>query len=102
MTTWVVVHQSQSLKAALRVKGWSLKAEGYEKDLPAAAPASLVLCCPEQFRPQPPATLRLLYPELPNLAVSAPGMPSNPSDDSLSLVSHEYRQPLAVRYPRHA
>jgi len=47
VTTWVVVYRSQSLKAALRVKGWSLEGERREKDLPTAASASLVLCCPE-------------------------------------------------------
>jgi hypothetical protein len=47
VTTWVVVKRCQSLKSALRVKGWSLEAERGEKDLPAAASASLVLCCPE-------------------------------------------------------
>src|SRR2546429_1253026 len=102
VTTWVVVYRGQSLKAVLRVKGWSLEAERCEKDLPTAASASLVLCCPEEFRPQAPATSRLLHPELPNLAATAPGTPANPSDDLLSVVSHENRQPLAVRYPRHA
>src|SRR5207249_260468 len=72
VTTWVVVYRSQSLKAVLRVKGWSLEGERCEKDLPTAASASLVLCCPEEFRPQAPATLRLLHPELPNLAATAP------------------------------
>jgi hypothetical protein len=47
VTTWVVVYRSQSLKAALRVKGWSLEGERCEKDLPTAASASLVLCCSE-------------------------------------------------------
>src|SRR6476661_4782867 len=99
---WVVLDPGHRLKPALRVKGRSLEAECHEKHLPAAASASLVLRCLEESRPPAAATLRLLYPELPNLAVTAPGMSANPSDEVLRVCSHEDRQPLAVRYPRHA
>src|SRR5262249_6160687 len=88
VTSWVVVYRSHSCEPALHVKGGSLERERREKDLPAAAPANLVLCGREQFRPQAPAALRLLDPELPDLAATAPGVPANPSDDLPTVVSN--------------
>jgi hypothetical protein len=100
MTTGVVVYGSHNLKAALCVKGWRLEAERGEDDLPTASPASFVLCCTQQPRPQPLSTARLLDPELPDLTATAPRIPADPRDHSASLVFHEDRQPLAVRDAR--
>jgi hypothetical protein len=91
VTTWVVVHGSQRLKAELRIKGWSLESECGKEDLLTATSASLLFRCAEQSRPQTLVTPRFLYPELPNLAATTPGAAADPGDDSFPLVSHEDR-----------
>src|SRR5712692_1604983 len=98
----MVIHRGDNLKAALCVEHRSLETERREQDLPAAAPASLLLCRPEQPCPQSVFTPRFLYPELADLQATAPGIPTDARDDSIPLVPHEDREPLAVRHARHA
>src|SRR5437773_8986967 len=92
----VVVHHGHDLKAVLRVKRRSLERERHEEDLPAAPPASLVLCCLKQPRSQSLFAPDLLHPELANFEAPAPRVPTDPGSDSICLVSYEDRQPLAV------
>src|SRR5690348_6687770 len=96
MTARVVAHDGHDLKAVLRVKRRSLESERHEENLPAAPPASLLLCCLKQPRSQSLFAPGLLHPELADFHATAPRVPTDPGSDSIFLVPYEDRQPLAV------
>src|SRR5262249_369190 len=91
-----VVDGAQNLETVLRVEGRGLEREGREHDLPAPPAPRLPLGRVEQPRPQSLPPPRLLYPELTNLAATAPRVAADPGDDPAALVLHEDGEPLAI------
>jgi hypothetical protein len=79
------------------VKGRSLERECHEDNLAAAASAGFFLGCGEQSGSEPLSASRFVHPELTDFQTAAPGVSGDPCDDSLPIVSHQDRQPLAVR-----
>src|SRR5215831_1989753 len=96
MAVRMVINHRDDLKSMVGVESRGLERERHEKNLAATSPASLLLCCRKESRPEPLFPPRLFYPELPDLQATAPCVPADPGNNSTCLVSHEDRQPPAV------
>src|SRR6516164_44582 len=85
------------LEADARVERRRLEGESHQQHLRAAAATRLLLRSAEQARAEAPAALRLLDPELADLAAAAPGIAADAGDDASGVVAQEEREQLAVR-----
>lgn len=100
VTLRVVVHHRDDFESVPGIERRSLEAERHEQHLSAAPPARLLFCRREQPRPPSLPTPRLRHPELANFRAPAPRIPADPGDHPMIVVSHEDRQPLAIRDAR--
>src|SRR5262249_50215730 len=96
VATRMVGDRRDDLEAVLLVERRRLEGERHQHDLGATPPPRFLLGRVEQLLAEPPMALRLLDPELADLAGAAPGIAADAGDETTGVIAAEECGPLAI------